>query len=86
MWNYSCLHGLSQPQRTHAAVRGFVLCSAVNSILPLQTLTTKHKPKPEMIVSLDPMILKKTCGVDLEALTVFSDGITKIDSSNEHKS
>lgn len=48
-----------------------MLCSAVKCILSLKTLATKHKPKPQMIVSLDPMNLKKTCSVDSEAITIF---------------
>lgn len=48
-----------------------MLCSALKCILPLKTLATKHKPKPQMIVSLDPMNLRKTCGVDSEAITIF---------------
>lgn len=72
LWSYicSCLHGLSLPQRTHAAVGGFVQCSEMH-FTTKKTLATKHKPKTQMIVSLDPMTLRKTCGVDSEAITIF---------------
>lgn len=47
------------------------LCSEVKCILPLKTLATKHKPKPQMIVSLDPKTSRRTCGVDSGAITIF---------------
>lgn len=37
----------------------------------LETWNAKHKTKPEMTVSLDPMNLRKTCRVDSEATAVF---------------
>lgn len=76
----SCLHGFSHPQRTHAAVGGFVQCSEM--YLALKTLTTKHKPKPQMIVSLDPSNLR--CG--FRRLYSFPDGITELDGSGKGKS
>lgn len=37
-----------------------------------------HQPKPQIIVSLGPMNLKKTCGVDSEAITVFQTELQRL--------
>lgn len=59
-------------------------CSEMH--LATENVDHQNTPKPKMIVSLDPMNLRKTCCVTSEAINVFSDGITEIDGSGEHKS
>jgi len=63
-----------------------MLCSAVKCISPLKTLTTKHKPKAQMMVSLEPMNLKEDSRGGLGSHYCFSEGITEIDGSDEHTS
>lgn len=54
-----------------AYCRRRICVARCSEILPLKTPTTKHKPKPQMMVSLDPTNLRKTRGVNALLLLFF---------------
>lgn len=61
-----------------------MLCSALKCILPLQTLTTKHKTSNDSFIR--PYDLKEDLRCGFGSYCCFSNGIAEIDVSDEHKS
>lgn len=85
----SCLHGLSWPRRTHAALGGFVLCSAVKMCVTTANFghQKNNKKNPQMIQKFHLTLWSYERLVIWNwKLSIFFYGILEIDASDEHKS